>query len=340
MRSLLALVLLLGTAACDGSPTPSIPTPPPAVTPPPADTAAGPVARIAVAADDLGSRDAIVAIRGFYEVTSTPVRPFTGRLTSPRSVHILIDGQFVQLDGVIPGSLNEDGLLWTLLMHGGAVDGERLAFRPIVGEPVGPPPDAVFQIRFDSFGAVQPIQGLSPIRFDGSTSRGDGLSYVIEFGDGEVSTEPTATHRIDTSTMNPSGFLRSGLVTARMTVVDRFGRTDAESTSFPPFEVADCGCGSGWVSNEAGTFRRFEFSTRQGLNLTGRLYGLVPDQGTTPFVAKLSGERDILIVPQGSGVEFRGHIELGQNLMRMILTQTGGPDHGRVWTLLYDDGRD
>ncbi len=439
MRSLLAVVVLLATAACDGSPP--APTPPPAVTPQP-DTAAAPVARIAVAVDDLGSRDAIVllsevavdakastgsgdltyaidfgdgttttdavarhvyeapgtftitclvrdpagrtatasreivvttltgrwfhagyvpharrfelrsltitdqeglGVRGFYGLTSTPDRPFTGRLESPRTVHIVIDDQTVQLDGVVPGSLNEDSLPWTLLMRGGAVDGERLAFRPVLGEPSGPPPDAVFRIRFDSFGAALPILGLSPIQFDGSTSRGDALSYVIEFGDGEVSTQPTATHRIDTN----FGCLLSGLVTARMTVVDRFGRTDAEIKSFQPFEVGGCGA-DGWVFAEGNnntnfSFRRFEFRGRQGLNLTGSLIWRDPgstDGTTTPFTARLSGERDIRIVLQGAGIEFRGHIELRSYCcdFRMILTQTGGPDHGRVWTLPWDDG--
>ena len=219
-------------------------------------------------------------------------------------------------------------------MRGGAVDGERLAFRPILGEPSGPPPDAVFRIRFDSFDAAVPINGLSPIRFDGSTSRGDGLSYVIELGDGEVSTEPTESHRVDQRDRGP--------VTARMTVVDRFGRTDNESESFHTFEFADPAAPyAGWHSFPGGEFRRFEFKTRQGLNLTGRLYGLVPlGTGSTPFDARLSGERDIRIVLPGSGIEFRGHIELtrSQDTTRMILTQTGGPDHGRIWRLAYDDG--
>jgi len=252
----------------------------------------------------------------------------------------VIDGQAVQLDGVVPGSLNED-LPWTLQMHGGAVDGERLAFRPILGEPVGPPPDAVLRIRFDSFGAVQPIQGLSPIQFDGSTSRGDGLSYVIEFGDGEVSTEPTVTHRIDTTTTSPEGFLTSDSVTARMTVVDRFGRTDSESERFSLFEIADNRPGSsGWFFVSSTEFRRFEFKTRRNLNLTGNLQQEFFSAGT-PFIARLSGERDIHIVLQGSAIEFRGHIELSgysQDGYRMILTQTGGPDHGRVWRFFYDDG--
>ena len=59
------------------------------------------------------------------------------------------------------------------------------------------------------------------MRFDGSGSRGDGLSYFIEFGDGQVSAEPVAVHPIE----------QAGYYLARLTVVDRFGRADAEILS-------------------------------------------------------------------------------------------------------------
>ena len=62
VRRLLALVLLVMASACDGSSTPPAPTPPPAVDSPPANSPAGPVVRLALAVDALGSRDAIVAL--------------------------------------------------------------------------------------------------------------------------------------------------------------------------------------------------------------------------------------------------------------------------------------
>src|SRR5436190_23532787 len=79
-----------------------------------------------------------------------------------------------------------------------------------------PAPQAVLNVRFDSFGAAMAITGLSPIQFDGTRSSGDGLSYRIEFGDGQSSSKPIAIHPVDIT----------GPLTARLTVVDRFGRTD------------------------------------------------------------------------------------------------------------------
>ena len=227
----------------------------------------------------------------------------------------------MQLEGVAPGSLNEEGQLWTLQMRGGSVDGERLAFRAVVGEPTGPPPDAVFRIRFDSFGAELAIQGLSPVQFDASASRGEGLSYVIEFGDGQFSTERTAIHAID----------GTGQLWARMTVVDRFGRTDSEVITYAAVSMVNSDI-TFWLNLTPAT-QHLKFTARQGLRLTG-----FHNAGTPmPIVATLSGERDIHIVVEGAGIEFSGHIELGSDLRRrrMVLTQSGGPDHGRVWTYRF-----
>jgi hypothetical protein len=76
--------------------------------------------------------------------------------------------------------------------------------------------------------ASSAIQGFSPIVFDGSTSRGSGLSHFIEFGDGEVSSEPTAVHPV-------AGI---GRYTAQMTVVDRFGQSNVERRSFGVLSLA------------------------------------------------------------------------------------------------------
>jgi hypothetical protein len=277
-------------------------------------------------------------IRGSFRGQDQIERPFAGRLTGPRSVQIALDDQTVQLDGVAPGNLYEDGQLWTFQMRGGSVDGERLAFRPVIGEPTGTPPDAVLKIRFDSFGAAFPIQGLSPIQFDGSTSRGDGLTYFMEFGDGEVSMQPTAVHPIN----------RSGQVSTRLTVVDRFGRADAEVATYDAISLVESPPFNTWQYTENGGKVRVmtvTFRSRDGLTLAGvHRDGSLGGQGTpfvpTPFIATLSGERDVRIVLQGSGIEYRGHIELHPAFggWRMFLTQVGGPDHGLVWTFLMHPG--
>jgi hypothetical protein len=154
------------------------------------------------------------SVRGIYKLSGAPDRPFTATLTPPRNVQFVADTTTVE--GVIPGRLNEEGELWTVQVRGGSISG-RLDFRPVVGEPDAPPPDADLSVRIDSFGSPMALTGLSPIEFDGSKSRGSGLSYILEFGDDQASTQPRAVHPVDV------GETKSRQ-TARMTVVYRFRR--------------------------------------------------------------------------------------------------------------------
>jgi PKD repeat protein len=160
-------------------------------------------------------------LRGFLGATGERDRPVTGTLSGERAVQFVVDDQGETLGGVLPSVLSGESTRSELVARGGPADGERLAFAPLRGEPTGPAPDAVLKMRFFSFGAFA-VQGFSPILFDGSTSRGEGLTYFIEFGDREFSTEQSAAHPIATR----------GTYTARLTVVDRFGRSDQEAVSF------------------------------------------------------------------------------------------------------------
>jgi PKD repeat protein len=265
-------------------------------------------------------------IRGFYTATGAPARSFTGRLTTPRRVEIAIAGENTQLEGTIPPSWNEAAGVWSLLAHGGVVDGQQLAFREIIGQPSAPPPDAVLRIRFDNFGSTVPIVGLSPIQFDASTSRGEGLTYVMEYGDGGISAEPTTTHRIDHFTP-----------LARLTVVDRFGRADSKEQQFYPFAL-NSGTAPMWFTDSL----NFRFHRRDGVTYQGGVFYRDPSlhEHSAPFVATLSGERDVRIVAPALGLEFRGYVDLSSSsyAFDMVLTQFGGADHGRIWTLFYDDG--
>ena len=69
--------------------------------------------------------------------------------------------------------------------------------------------------------------------FDGSVSRGDGLSYFLEFGNRQVAEASTATHPIE----------KEGSYQARLTVVDRFGRLDSESVPYAAMSLV-------WPAND------------------------------------------------------------------------------------------
>ena len=269
-------------------------------------------------------------VRGVYKLSNAPDRAFVGRLNPPRSISITADS--TTFDGTIPGRLDEETERWTLQARGANLNGDRLEFRPIVGAPAGPPPDADLRVRFDNLGSLQPIVALSPIQFDGSGSRGTGLSYVLEFGDEQAAAEARAVHAVS----------RPGLLTARLTVVDRFGRFDTESIPYGVFALNQLS--SMWYYPDGNAeFVRFRFTTRDGINYQGfAWYGLSGQQfDSVPFSATLSGERDIRIVVPALGLEFRGYLDmtkLKSNDPPMTLTQFGGAHNGKVRTLFYDDG--
>ena len=174
-----------------------------------------------------------------------------------------VTGDNLTLEGTIPPSLNEESLTWPLLVRGGVVDGQQLSFREIIGQPSAPPPDAVLRIRFDNVGSGVPIVGLSPIQFDASSSRGDGLTYVMEYGDGAVTAEPTTTHRIDREPAR----IRPLDIRTRLSVVDRFGRVDSEEQEFSTFGLANGAFLEGWYSSD-GTLT-LSFGRRSGVTYEG-----------------------------------------------------------------------
>jgi len=185
-------------------------------------------------------------------------------------------------------------------------------------------------VRFDSLGSAQPLVGLSPIRFDGSQSIGSRLEHFLEFGDGQFTSETQAIHPVNDL----------GLFTARLTVVDRFGRAHSRTFDYHSFGLFNC-CFDGWVFGDGvSKFLRFEFFRRNHLDYEGIIrYGYAAQYASSSAHATLSGERDVHIRAPELGVEFRGYVDLSvPNQPTMKVTQTGGPDHGRVWTLHYDDG--
>jgi PKD repeat protein len=271
-------------------------------------------------------------VRGFVGIPNQPDRPVTGELATPRTLRLAFDDPaFGSLEGVLPKTFGQADSL-ELRAVGGPANGERLEFRPAEGEPTGPPPDAVLNHRYFSFGAPFAIRGFSPMRFDGSGSRGDSLSYFIEFGDGQVSTEPVAVHPIE----------EMGTYTARLTVVDRYGQADSETlpisvrsltrletpgAEFPEFWIA--------VSDEENggglTFIHQRGSQVSGLSLLTFLSGNLDE----PFTGVVSSDENVRLVLERSEVVLTGTLRLTGRVSdwRLELTQLGGAQNGRKWVL-------
>jgi hypothetical protein len=214
--------------------------------------------------------------------------------------------------------------------------------RSIVIVRPSPPPEARLSVRIDSIGSPAAVAALSPISFDARASTGDALSYRIEFGDGQASTQMVAIHPVDVG----------GDLTARLTVTDHAGRTSSTARSFTVLPLA-FGTADVWYYAEpilATHFLRFDFITRHGVEYDGTVtYGYEPNQRFAKCHATLSGERDIRIAAPDLGLQFRGYLDLHQLVLtpqggytmsggRLVLTQSGGTDDGRVWTLSYAEG--
>src|SRR5262245_48822587 len=82
-----------------------------------------------------------LTVRGVYRATGDADRSFTGTLTPPRRIQIAIAGG-AGLLGVLPDRLNDEAGTWGLIAQGDGVDGQRLEFHAIVGDPTDAPPHA------------------------------------------------------------------------------------------------------------------------------------------------------------------------------------------------------
>jgi hypothetical protein len=188
-------------------------------------------------------------------------------------------------------------------------------------------------MRFgDDPSLLSPIPSVTPVRIDGTTSRGTDLTYFLEFGDGFVATASQATHVVEGSDKRPQ--------TARLTVVDRFGRTDSEESTYWLFElgISEFVYNNGYWGT-AGTSPSLAIFLR---NRSGRTYQGDARSSGELAGAKVSatfvGERDLVMTLPEWGVELRGTLvwRLGVT-PQMILVQRGGTEDGRTWTLTYRD---
>jgi hypothetical protein len=180
------------------------------------------------------------------------------------------------------------------------------------------------------------IVGFTPLRFDASASTGEGLSYVIEFGDGQTSTAPVSSH----VSGNPAELRRGRVQSARLTIVDRLGRSAAVSV---PYFIAAVKTVDFWHGRE-GQLGHHVYLDQDGDRLTGTYRG--PDNRLPEPVARLSGtlsdERTVHLRSADGAFEFTGSLEwrdgvpslLGQG--RVVLRLKLGGSRGTGKTIDFE----
>lgn len=261
-------------------------------------------------------------ILGTYSTSDGPDRPVTGTLSSERDIRLSAGGE--SFDGVVPSPVKGPGILWLLRSAGGASTDRTLAFRFAFGEPSAPPVASLALKRPEGF----IVEGLD-IGFDASGSSGDDLMYFVEFGDGRYTTEPVSEHALEVE----------GHRSARLTVVDRFGRVAVVTPRVEVDSVTVCypNCYITWrhasINPATGQheFRILFFERHEGRYVEGT-YGH-PDGRKSPFAGYLSGSRDIRITLDGGGIEFSGTIRGTNNnaiqAEEMALKLRGGSADGQ-----------
>ena len=274
------------------------------------------------------------AVSGVYSSLSAPDRPMSGTLGSGRGVRLRVDSEGLEFEGTVPAAILAEDQPMSLRGIGGSVDGLTLPFRGVVGEPTGPAPETRIDIRWDESLAGRPIMGLTPIKYDVSRSTGDRLSYVVEYGDGQHTTEPVSAHK--------SG--RAGQLVSRLVVADRFARVNVTTTPLSVASLRESG-GSGWYTSAfvnpvtgQPESRWLYFGSHEGAHVTG-LYRH-PDGGHSTFHGLLSGDNGIRMSLELGGIEFTGTIvEPGVYYgWRMTLLLRGGSADGQTLTFFFYDG--
>ena len=274
------------------------------------------------------------ALRGTLSVNGEPDRPMAGTLSGERQARLVADGQ--EFEGVIASSVTGENASWLLRLQGGTASGQTLTFKPAFGEPSTPPVANLELIQPEGF----IVEGLE-ITFDASGSSGQDLSYFVEYGDGRHIAEAVSRHAPETSDR----------LTARLTVVDRFGR-DAVAT--PRLDVEDLEsydrsparpyplCLEWWhrftnPANGEDEWRRLFIEQQEGREIRG-LYVHPGWRAGSRFYGSLSGSRDIRFVLDGGGIEFAGTVVRSQStdvrlrgtpLFVMPLTLRGGSADGQ-----------
>ena len=201
----------------------------------------------------------------------------------------------------------------------------------------GAAPRAVLSIGADDLTPSLVVTNYETL-FDASRSTGDGLTYLLEFGDGESSTQATARHASAVSTKR----------TARLTVTDRFGRTDSVTRDYFLALVDNSGCCStSWahtLNNRSDSNSVLRLTLRQDrASLSGSYRG--EDGVFRQVTGSLSRDRGVSLRTTDGAIDLSGSVEwrepgrenFSQAGVTLRLAITGGALHGKIVDFLYHD---
>ncbi len=194
-------------------------------------------------------------------------------------------------------------------------------------------PQAVLRI---SPGPDAPLgaAGYTPFVFDASASTGDGLTYRIDFGDGQSADTTITTHIVGTA----------GAKTARLTVTDRMGRTAVSEQTYFAAEIQNRSATFWFARLDDGRTVQLTLK-RAGANLSGLLQIPSDDLRNVPISGRLTGDRDVVLRTFDGAIEMSGSLQwkdeadinFSEARVRLRMTLRGGPADGATALMLYAD---
>jgi len=185
---------------------------------------------------------------------------------------------------------------------------------------------------------------VTQLLFDASRSEGDGLTYLVEYGDGASSTEPVTTRRVNES---PAAIAPIKSITAKLTVTDRHGRTDSTTQRYFLVSVhTNAGYGTFWAGDRPATGGQDLILnlTQDGATLSGRYLAKSRTPFGGPVAGVLTDDRTIRLKTVDGAMEFNGTVELrppwhpsGEPYPILRLSIRGGALNGSVVEFEFAD---
>jgi PKD repeat protein len=196
-------------------------------------------------------------------------------------------------------------------------------------------PVAVVRILHGTGNPPLAIEGYTALTFDGTRSTGRGLKYSWNFGDGDSSSEPLASHVSNNARL---------LMMATLTVTDERGRQSSASAFY---YVASVEKGGPFVWRARVTTRSDVALTdvkMDGTRISGKYWESVQGQGgiSRPFTGTLSGANTIIVRTLDGSVELTGQMDwVAADGVRsepgLRLSARGGMANGVTLLFVHDD---
>lgn len=207
-----------------------------------------------------------------------------------------------------------------------------------------PLPVARLALQIDNSGSTNAILGYSQIVFDGTASEGDGVTYSLEFGDGDSVADARAVHPCR----------KAGLLTARLTLTDRLGRTSTTSARYPCVGLVHpqgqlYSLTYGWTNSTFNSrlsrseFRRLGFESQNGAAVSG--FYTHPEGDKSHFTGSLSGDRTLTLRLDDGTITFVGDVLVRDSFTdtsytenrNLLLVMRGGSVDGNALRFTYSE---